>query len=237
MRLDALSDKVAQAYDNLEYHMIFHSVHNFCVVDLSNFYLDVLKDRLYVESETSDTRRAAQTTIYMILSALTRMIAPIVSFTADEIWRAMPHIDSDNSNRVFLNDYPTKIDVDADDAFRDKWARIFKVRQDVQKALEIARANKDIGASLESKVTLYCTEELATFLGDIKDLDKLFIVSSVEITTDGKGSFTGEYDELSVGVEKASGEKCERCWTYSDSVGENSKHATLCDRCCGVLDK
>ncbi len=237
MKLDELIDKVNTAYDAFDYHIVFHSIHSFCVVYMSNFYLDILKDRLYCEKKDSVERRAAQTVMYRVLSAISRLIAPIMSFTADEIWKFMPHSSNDNTESIFLNQMTDKSGIVLSDEFKDKWDIIYNLREDVKKALENKRAAKIIGASLEAKVTIHADEKLYNKLIAFKDeLPVIFIVSAVEIVNGGDGEFKGEFESVSVTVEKAFGEKCERCWVYSDSVGKDAEHPTLCSRCIKVIE-
>ncbi len=237
MKLDELIDKVNTAYDAFDYHIVFHSIHSFCVVYMSNFYLDILKDRLYCEKKDSVERRAAQTVMYRVLSAISRLIAPIMSFTADEIWKFMPHSSNDNTESIFLNQMTDKSGIVLSDEFKDKWDIIYNLREDVKKALENKRAAKIIGASLEAMVTIHADEKLYNKLIAFKDeLPVIFIVSAVEIVNGGDGEFKGEFESVSVTVEKASGEKCERCWVYSDSVGKDAEHPTLCSRCIKVIE-
>ncbi len=236
VRMNALNDKVRAGFEALDYHVAFHAIHNFCVLDMSNFYLDVLKDRLYCEADGSLARRSAQTAMYDILSALTRLVAPIIAFTAEEIWQYMPKSEKLNSESVFLNDMPEKFDINVSDEFVAKWDRIHAVRDDVNKALETARNAKIIGKSLEAAVTLYCDGELNEFLNSVKnDLPVAFIVSAVKITNEGEGDYKGDVEGLSVSVAKAEGEKCERCWVYSETGGKCEKHATLCARCAAII--
>lgn len=232
MKLDALIDKVNAGYEALDYHIVFHAIHNFCVTDMSNFYLDIIKDRLYCMKEKSVERRAAQTVMYRVLSAVSRLIAPIMVFTADEIWKYTPHAKEDDTRSILLNSMPGKSGMEFSAEFIQKWERIARLREDVKKALEIKRAEKFIGASLEAKVILHCSEELYGFASSChQELAPLFIVSEVELRKDESGEFHGDYEGLSVTVEKASGEKCERCWIYSETVGQNPSHPTLCARC------
>ncbi len=233
-RLNELVAKCRAAYENFEYHLIFHALHNFCVVDMSNFYLDVLKDRLYVEKSGSQTRRAAQTTMYKILDTLTRLMAPIVAYTADEIWGFMPHDSSCNKENVLFNDMPI-VNTQVDEAFIARWEKIHVVRDDVKKALEIARTEKVIGASLDAEVTIFAQGEMYEFLQSVKEiLPGVLIVSALKIENGEGGAFTGECG-ISVTVCHADGKKCERCWTYSDTVGADAEHPTLCSRCAQVL--
>ncbi len=236
MKLDRLIEKTAEAYDSFDFHIVFKSIHNFCVVDMSNFYLDIIKDRLYCEAPDSEARRSAQTAMYIILSALARLIAPIIPFTAEEIWKYIPHSKRDNTESVFLNDMPEVSGLDFGAEFCDKWDFIVKLRDDVKKALELKRADKVIGSSLEASVKLTAASDglysrLKTCESELKDV---FIVSKVEIVKDDRASaeFTDtETADLGIDVKHADGEKCERCWTYSDTVGKSVEHPTLCERC------
>ena len=211
-------------------------MHNFCVVDMSNFYLDVIKDRLYVEKEDSATRRAAQTTIYTILDTLTRLLAPILAFTSEEIWSYLPHKTGDDPESVMFNEIPSQPHITRDDAFMDKWDRIHALREDVQKALEIARTAKLIGGSLDAKVTLFATGDQLAFIRSIKEmLPAILIVSALEIAEDGTGDYTGEVEGVSITVAHADGHKCGRCWSFSDTVGTDAEHPELCARCAAIL--
>ena len=235
MKLDEVLDIARAGYDNYEYHTTAHALHNFCVVDMSNFYFDVLKNRLYTSAPDSKTRRAAQTVLYKVLDALTLILTPILAFTCDEIWREMKHDSSRNTESPLFNDIPTEKYIDADEAFIAKWDRIHEIRTDVQKALEIARRDKVIGKPLEAKIILHADGELAAFLGEVKDaLPEIFITSGVEIEG-GEGEFKGDVEGLSVSVSKADGEKCERCWKFSTTVGSCAEHPTLCAECAATM--
>ena len=234
MRMDSVTEECRKAYDSFQYHLVFHAVHNFCVLDMSNFYLDVIKDRLYVEKADSVSRRAAQTAMYRILDTLVRLIAPILAYTSDEIWQFMPHRSGDDARNIIFNSIP-EAEGGADEAFMQKWERIHAIRDDVKKALENARNAKVIGASLEAKVTLYAEGETAGFIESVKGLLKdAFIVSAVELECGKGGEVTGDTG-IGVAVAKADGEKCERCWSYSDTVGCDSEHPTLCARCAKII--
>lgn len=237
-RFDQLITEAVDGYETFEFHNAYHAIHNFCVVDMSNFYLDVLKDRLYVEKADSESRRAAQTAMYLILSGMTRLISPILAFTSDEIWQSMPHVASDDKECVLFNEFPKPTGVDADDAFIAKWDRIHAIRDDVKKALELARTEKVIGAALDAKVQLYCSGELYEFVKSVEsELAAVFIVSQVEVLSEGSGTFTGETMEgLSVSVSRADGDKCPRCWSYSHTVGSDPAHPEVCARCAHALD-
>ena len=231
MKLDELNDKVREGYESFEFHQVFHAVHNFCVVDMSNFYFDVLKDRLYTEKSDGELRRAAQTTIYIILDAMTRMISPILAFTSDEIWKYMKHSKNDDAENVVFNSMPEKTGINADEEFITKWDRIHETRDIVKKAIEVAVKAKEIRSSLEAKITLKCTGEMYDFLKSVEsELTAAYIVSEIEIVNDESAT------ELKVEVSHAAGEKCERCWCFSNTVGKNPKHITLCERCAKVLE-
>lgn len=231
MRLDNLIDKVNEAYNAFDFHIVFHAIHNFCVVDMSNFYLDIIKDRLYCEKPDSVIRRSAQTAMYRILSAISRLVAPILSFTADEIWSYMNHCASENPESVFLNDMPEKSGMTYSDEFVAKWDYIYDLRVDAKKALELKRADKVIGSSLEADLVIAASDDYDKLV-NIKDiLPAVFIVSKVDIENTAEGEYKGETTGLGFTVKKASGRKCERCWIYSDTVGECDEHPTLCERC------
>lgn len=240
LKLNELIRKVNEAYASYVFHTMFHSIHKFCVVDMSNFYLDVIKDRLYTSKPDSVERRAAQTVMYEILEALVLMLTPVLAYTTEEVWQFMPHRASHNPESVQLNDWPVVNEKYDDKQLEEKWQRILEYRADVSKALEIARAGKVIGSSLEAKVTVYADDKNHEF---IKALEKealtIFIVSGFELKklADAPAdAYTGETVEgLKVAVETAAGVKCERCWMYSESVGTHEEHPAICDRCAGVV--
>lgn len=235
MKLDEVIDTARKGYEIYEYHTAAHAIHNFCVVDMSNFYFDVLKDRLYTSVSTSKTRRAAQTVLYKILDSLTLLLTPILAFTADEIWRFMPHDKSRNPESPLFNEIPNADFINTDSSFMEKWDKIHKVRVDVQKALELARNEKKIGKSLEAHIVLGAEGELYDFLKSVETaLPEIFITSGVTVTNE-KQPFDGEVEGLSVGVEPAKGEKCERCWKFSETVGSDENHPHLCAHCAAVL--
>lgn len=235
MKLDGVIKTARAAYERYEYHTAAYAIHNFCVVDMSNFYFDVLKDRLYTSAPRSVTRRAAQTVLYRVLDALTLLLTPILAFTADEIWAAMPHDSSRNGESPLFNEIPLSGFIEADEPFIEKWDKIHAVRFDVQKALELARNEKIIGKPLEAKVTLYTSGELYDFLKGVEaHLPEIFITSAVCVEK-GEGDVKGDVDGLSVTVSKADGEKCERCWKYAHTVGSDSEHPTLCAHCAEVM--
>ncbi len=234
-RLNEIVEQVRNAYEAFEFHDAFHRMHNFCVVDLSNFYLDVLKDRLYVEKADSVTRRAAQTALYRILNVLTRLLAPILAFTSEEIWSYLPHGSEEDTRSVLFNEIPEVSSV-KDIAFMEKWNRIHAIREDVQKALETARTAKLIGGSLDAKVTLHCKGDTLAFAKSVEEiLPATLIVSQLAIVEGDGGAFTGEIADMSVTVEHACGNKCARCWTFSDTVGKEAGYPELCARCASIV--
>jgi len=242
--LQNLIRKVNTAYENFAFHEVFHSIYKFCVVDMSAFYLDVLKDRLYTFKSDSKDRRAAQYVLYNILLSLTKMIAPILSFTAEEIWQHLkPKIQNPKSEiqeSVFLSNFPEINPEFMDKALEKKWEDLLKIRDEVNKALEIKRQEKFIGNSLEAKVTLYVSDTLYRILEGYKSfLPTLFIVSSTEVlntTNPPEGSYRSrEIKDLAVVVERAEGKKCERCWNWSTTVGRYGDFPDICERCYKVL--
>ncbi len=229
-KLAELNKKVRKGYDAYEFHNVYHAIHNFCVIDMSNFYLDVLKDRLYTEKADSKERRAAQTAIYIILDAMTRMITPILAYTSDEIWKFMPHASGVDKDHAVYNDMPVIPDVGADEAFIASWDKIHELRDIVKKSIEEAVSEKLVKTSLECCVTLKCTGEEYSFVKSVEgELKSAFIVSDVKIVDDASAS------ELAVTISKAEGEKCERCWTYSPTVGQDAEYPCVCARCASVL--
>ncbi len=230
-KLDELNKKVREGYDKFDFHQVYAAIHNFCVVDMSNFYFDVLKDRLYTEKKDGELRRAAQTTIYTILDAMARMIAPILAYTSDEIWQFMPHDSNANPENVMFNDMPALTGIQLDESFISMWDKIHETRDIVKKAIEVEVKGKTLRSSLEAKITLKCTGKQYDFLKDAeKELASSFIVSDVELVNEPT-------DSLKVEVSHADGEKCERCWIYSNTVGQHPVHKTLCARCASVLEQ
>jgi isoleucyl-tRNA synthetase len=233
-RLEELVNRVLKSYDSYDFHVLYHAVHNFCSVDMSAFYLDVLKDRLYTSPTESPERRSAQTAMYRILEALTRMIAPVLSFTAEEIWSFMP---GEREESIHLAEFPSFEDSLIDNALEEKYERILAVRSDVAKVLELARAEKIIGHSLDARVELAADGDLADLLKkESAQLASLLIVSQVEVTDSLANASTGEnLPELKIRVVKARGEKCSRCWNYATTVGDYDDHPEICHRCLQAL--
>ena len=225
---NALTATMRDAYDHYDFSRAYHALYNFCVIDMSNFYMDVIKDRLYCADDHA--RRCAQTALYRILVDFTKLLAPILCFTSQEIWSYVPKMPGMQEYVVFEQMPEAK--EPAGQAFTEKWNRIMAIRDDVKKVLEQARTDKMIGSSLEAALTLYCNEELYGFLNAIPmdEMADLFIVSQVRLEQ-GEGGVKGLVEGLGVQAAHAAGNKCLRCWKYEASVGENG----LCPRCAKVL--
>ncbi len=240
LKMNNLIKKSTEAYNSYEFHILQHAIHNFCVVDMSNFYLDVIKDRLYTQKKDSAERRSAQTAMYMILDALVKLLAPVLCFTTEEIWSMMPHKKGDDMESVTFNDFPVYNTAFENAAIEEKFDKMLKVRADVSKALEMARNDKVIGHSLNANVELYATGELYSFLKASEDeLSTIFIVSKASVTEGdvADATFTGEENpELKIKVSQLPRENCQTRWMYSEPVGENSAHPTLCSRCASVIE-
>lgn len=239
-KLENLKRNVTSYYEKYEFYNLFQEIHYFAAVDMSAFYLDIIKDRLYTEKKDSVARRAAQTVMNEILEVLVKMIAPILSFTAEEIWENLP-ADSKEVDSVFLTDWYEEKDEYLNPALEEKWQNLVKLRKDINKNLEKARQgeNKIIGNSLDAKVSLYCENQdiLAQLKVDRELLETIFIVSEVEIVNEIDNNFVNgeEISEVKIKVSHADGEKCERCWKYSTEIGKDKDHPTLCPRCAEVL--
>ncbi|MCQ2446375.1 MAG: class I tRNA ligase family protein, partial [Clostridia bacterium] len=222
MSLNKLVEKCIEGYENYEYHVVYHSIRNFCVVELSNFYLDVIKDRLYCEKKDSTLRRSAQTAMYLILDGMVRLLTPILAFTSDEIWTFMPHTSDVRKEAAVYHDMAKVNPAWNDEKIGEKWDKLLALRDKVKKAMEDAKVAK----SLEVKVVIKAGEDYA-FLASCKDvLATVFICSEVILE---------ESAEFSVEIAPAEGEKCERCWTVSKTVGHDHEHPTLCARCAAAV--
>ena len=223
-----LTATMSDAYEHYDFSRAYHALYNFCVIDMSNFYMDVIKDRLYCADDHA--RRCAQTALYRILVDFTKLLAPILCFTSQEIWSYIPKLDGMKDYVVFEQMPEAK--AAADEAFEAKWDRIMAIRDDVKKVLEQARADKVIGSALEAGLTLYCSKEVYDFLNAIPmdELADLFIVSHVDLV-EGEGGVKGLVEGLGVSAAHAAGNKCLRCWKYETTVGEDG----LCPRCAKVL--
>lgn len=239
LKLHKLIRRVLDAYRNYEFHQVYHAVHNFCAVDMSAFYLDIIKDRLYTSVPASQERRAAQTVMYEIITSLVRLLTPILAFTTEEIWRYIPRAAGDKES-VQLCDMPAVNEQYIDEELDAKWERVIKIRDEIAKALEGARKDKVIGHSLDAHVKIYADDDLFEFLRPLADqLATILIVSGAELAAGADtpaGAFVSEeVPGLKVGVIQAVGAKCERCWTYSDEVGKDDEHPALCVRCREVV--
>jgi len=234
-----VSADVQRSYEEFAFHKIYHRINNFCGVELSAFYFDVLKDRLYTSGRRSMSRRAAQTAIWRIGEALVRLLAPIMSFTCEEVWQYLPPVEGRLAS-VHLTTFPealellgtTEAAVAVDPKQAEDWKTVRAVRETVLKALEEARNQKLIGANLQAQVTLTAVDPVLSVLERFKnDLRYFFIVSAVEVK---KGAGNGDAPVV-VQVGRAPGLKCERCWNFSTHVGEDKNHSTVCERCSAVL--
>ncbi len=225
-KLNGLIEKCFAAYDNYEYHVVSHAINDFCVVELSSFYLDIIKDRLYCEEKDGLLRRSAQTALFLILDTMAKLFAPILAFTCDEIWLAMPHREGDDPRNVLLNEMNKPFTQYAlDEDAMAAWSGLIDVRDAVNAALEQARSEKKIGKSLEAKATIPSGRIAGSRLADLDELADLLIVSQAEVSP----------DVTNIQVEPAEGRKCERCWKVLPTVGSDPKHPTLCPRCARVV--
>jgi isoleucyl-tRNA synthetase len=238
LKLQKLIQRVDKAYDAFEFHIVFHALHNFCAVEMSSLYLDILKDRLYTAKAKSTERRSGQTAMHAVLSAITRLMAPVLSFTADEVWSFMK--ESAGTKNVFLADFPKADEAHIDAALEERWDRIIAVRGEAAKVLEALRRDKKIGHSLDAKVTLYAGPKLHEFLGGYaRDLAFIFIVSSVAVEKEADAPADAYESDAVKGLRitagPAGGEKCGRCWMRSETVGAIKEHPGVCGRCAGNL--
>ena len=244
-RVNKLVATVCAAYEKYEYHTVYHAIHNFCTIDMSSFYLDIIKDRLYCDPADSLSRKSAQTVISIILNTIVRMLAPVLAFTSEEIWAKMPHLDDSEKDSVLFSAMPT---IDNDYALSPEkesmWNKLLSLRADVYKALEIARADKIIGKSLEAEIILSFNDSAANEFKEIShlDLSTLFIVSSVTIKHEnssiGAGDTTIEgvsFPGVLISVKSSTDSKCARCWIHNKDIGKSSEHPELCPRCVLVV--
>lgn len=239
LRLEQVREKVTQAYDAYEFHTLYHTVHNFCAIDLSSIYLDILKDRVYTAKPDSVERRAAQTAMYEILDTLVRLVSPVLTFSAEEVWQHMPKV-AGNPESIQLADWPAARSEYLDKQLEDKWNNLLTIRSELTKALEQARRTKVIGHSLDAAIAIYASDDVYEQLNALgEELATLLIVSKANVKQGVQQAPDNAYRSaelpLAVVVTPAQGEKCERCWIYSDTIGEDAEHGTLCERCAGVL--
>ena len=244
-RTENLLSRCREAYENCEFHVVYHSVNNYCAVDLSAQYLDIVKDRLYCEGTNSTKRRAAQTTLYRILDVLVHLTAPILSFTAEEVWNYLPG-KNNRPKSVFLSQIPEPDPRSGDMQLAEKWDRLFDERSEVLKALEQARTAGIIGHSLDAKVVFGKSDNQVAKLSEYAAQDRVgaqdfLIVSQAnnenhESTSTAAASYDAPLLNCTVVVSKADGAKCERCWKYDVEVGADQNHPTVCPRCARVLN-
>jgi isoleucyl-tRNA synthetase len=237
-RLQKLVQRLEKAYDEFEFHVVFHSLHNFCAVDMSAFYLDILKDRLYTARTASRERRSGQTAMYKILSTMVRLMAPVLSFTADEVWGYTK--EGAQTKSVFLAPFPKAEEKFINNELEARWDKILAVRGEAAKVLEGLRRDKKIGHSLDAHVTIFAGPELYTLLERYKkDLAFIFIVSSVAVAKESEApadAYVSDLDKgLKISAAEAKGSKCGRCWMYSETVGTVKDHSEICDRCASNL--
>ena len=236
-KLNSLIATCRKAYNGYEFHVVAHEINDFCVVELSSFYLDIIKDRLYCEGVDSLRRRSAQSALFLIVDALAKLFAPILAFTCDEIWQSMPHRKEDDARNILLNQMPTDMQAYLlDNAVMDKWATVMKLRQDVNGVLELARAEKRIGKALEAHVSLQCSDESIKALCADLNLAEICIVSSCDWENVAENATVGNgtnIPTLTIGVVEAKGEKCPRCWMHSLQANAEG----LCPRCAAVISQ
>lgn len=238
-KLNTLLEKCYAAYEKYEFFAVTYAIHNFCVVEMSNLYLDIIKDRLYCDAKTGLKRRSAQTAIYIILDAMVRLLAPILAFTSNEIWLAMPHTNDANAEHVMLNDMirPSTAWVISDEQ-KAFWDTMFRFRADVNKALELARAEKVVGKPLDAHIVVGANDEAYAALSAVapETLAEICIVSKIELVNASVEGYEGtEFAGITVSVSPSEAPKCVRCWTHNDHVGENAEHPELCPRCAAAI--
>ncbi len=239
-KLNHLIKKAHQAYDTYEFHTIYHALYNYCTLDLSAFYLDILKDRLYTSPQGSEDRRSAQTVMHTLLSSVAAIMAPILPFTSEEIWKYMPEM-TDKAASIHLTSFPVVNDTWTDKSLAEKWEYLLSVRGEVTKALEEARVKKLIGHPLDASVHVSINDTgMNTLKAYENELRSIFIVSQVSLTEEDltkDGTYeSSSIDGLKISISKAEGDKCERCWIYDASVGTNGEHPTVCKRCQDALE-
>ena len=236
-KLDELTKLVRKSYNGYEFHVITHAMNDFCVVELSSFYLDILKDRLYCEDQKGLRRRSAQTALFLIVDAMAKVFSPILAFTCDEVWQMMPHLESDDARNVLLNQMPTDFSAyKLDEATMEKWSIVMKLRQDVNGVLERARKDGRIGKALEAHVALATEDTALKAACEGLNLAEICIVSSCDWAAAEEGAEVGNgvnFPELVIGVSEAKGEKCPRCWMHSLQANAEG----LCPRCAAVISK
>ncbi len=239
-KLQLLIRKNLKAYERFEFHTIYHALFNYCTLDLSAFYLDILKDRLYTSPPNSVERRSSQTVMHAILDAMVRLMAPVLAFTSEEIWKYMPGTDGKKTS-IHMERLPEVEEKYVDEELALKWEKILEVRGEATKAMEKARAEKLIGHPLNASVAISAPAALYDVLSPYADqLNRILIVSETKLSKDEKpeGAFASEEIEgLYIKVSQAPGEKCERCWVFDQEVGKDPEHPTICPRCLAALEE
>jgi len=237
-RLQAVIERTRKAYENFQFHIVYTTLYNFCTVDLSALYLDVLKDRLYTAGKASKSRRSAQSAMFLILEAMTRLLAPILSFTAEEVWLSLPAWPG-KAESVHLTQFPEADAAWADEKLGETWKTLIAVRGEISRAMEAARKSKVIGHPLDAAVTVAGPEKLAALLAKHEeDLRALCIVSVLRVQRGGElpeAFESAEMPGLRIAVAKAGGEKCQRCWVFSEELGRDAAHPKICPRCLANL--
>ncbi len=235
-RMNKLVKRVREAYDSYQFHTVYHDIHNFCSIDMSKLYIDITKDRLYCEAKDDSSRRSTQSAMYIIAKSLTKLLAPVLSFTAEETWGYISHTERDDAESIFCNQMPEFHSAFDFSEIEEKYEALFNLRDGVMKALEIARADKVIGKSLEAKLEIFAPEnseamKLFTEFSDI--LSTVFIVSEVKLSSANapENAYADEESGISVVVSVADGEKCVRCWMHKDDCTADEDGQHLCPRC------
>lgn len=237
LKLQHLIKRVTWGYENYEFHLPYHYIHDFCVLDMSSFYLDILKDRLYVMPPDSKERRSAQTAIFKIVLTLAKLLAPILAFTAEEIWQNLPEPEK-REESVHLSDWPEIEESYIDEELNIRWEKLIKIKKAVNKAIELARQRDIIGSSLEARVKIFIPDEEIRNHFSAKDLADVFIVSQVDVSQQELPEYDYKDDEetkVEVKILKAEGRKCERCWQYHPDTGKDELYPDTCPRCASVL--
>jgi isoleucyl-tRNA synthetase len=241
LRASALAEQAAKDYEEFAFHRVHQAIHNFCVVDLSNVYFDILKDRLYTFAPRNHARRSAQTAIWRIGEALVRLLAPIMSFTCEEVWQYLPAVEA-RPPSVHMALFPKGEDITGNTGgadvgqLRSDWDALLSVRDQVLKEMEAARNNKTIAGSVEARVHIKAKDPVYSLLKRYeKDLRALLIVSGVDLEQASAGD--GASGGVQARVEKAPGQKCPRCWNYSVHVGQDPQYPSVCERCAAALQE
>jgi isoleucyl-tRNA synthetase len=229
-RLAEVSQTVEAAYDNFEFHVVYRTLYNFCTLDLSSFYFDVLKDRLYILAPDSKSRKAAQSALFVIADSLVRLLAPILPFTSEEVWGHL-FPEEEQGPSVHLSEFRGDAHSYQDTKLLKRWELLLQIREKVTKALEESRQARDIGNSLEAKVLIRAHPEVVNYLSTFLEPRFIFLVSGFGLEEDS----SYDREDVRVGVQMAEGEKCQRCWNYRLSVGSHSDLPVVCSRCYEVL--